>query len=100
MLITEKSNPNTLNLHEMSALEIVQTMNAEDVTISQAVQRALPEIASAVDLIMGRLEKADGCFTLEQERAVVWESWMLQNVLQLSERFRKRYKALSPEEKQ
>ena len=57
MLITEKSNPNTLNLHEMSALEIVQTMNAEDVTISQAVQRALPEIASAVDLIMGRLEK-------------------------------------------
>ena len=62
MLITEKSNPNTLNLHEMSALEIVQTMNAEDVTISQAVQRALPEIASAVDLIMGRLEKGGRLF--------------------------------------
>ncbi len=62
MLITEKSNPNTLNLHELSALEIVQTMNAEDVTISQAVQRALPEIASAVDLIMGRLEKGGRLF--------------------------------------
>lgn len=62
MLITEKSNPNTLNLHEMSALEIVQTMNAEDVTISQAVQRAIPEIASAVDLIMGRLEKGGRLF--------------------------------------
>jgi len=62
MLITEKSNPNTLNLHEMSALEIVQTMNAEDVTISQAVQRALPEIASAVDLIMERLEKGGRLF--------------------------------------
>ena len=62
MLITEKSNPNTLNLHEMSALEIVQTMNAEDVTISQAVQRALPESASAVDLIMERLEKGGRLF--------------------------------------
>ena len=62
MLITEKSNPNTLNLHEMSALEIVQTMNAEDVTISQAVQRALPEIASAVDLILERLEKGGRLF--------------------------------------
>ncbi len=62
MLITEKSNPNTLNLHEMSALEIVQTMNAEDVTISQAVQRVLPEIASAVDLIMERLEKGGRLF--------------------------------------
>jgi len=39
----------------MSALEIVTTMNAEDTTVAQAVESALPEIARAAELIARRL---------------------------------------------
>jgi N-acetylmuramic acid 6-phosphate etherase len=46
----------------MSALEIVQTMNSEDATIAKSVQQALPEIASAVELIAGRLSDGGGLF--------------------------------------
>ncbi|HIE80762.1 MAG TPA: N-acetylmuramic acid 6-phosphate etherase [Nitrospinaceae bacterium] len=59
---TEKPNSNTLHLHQMSALEIVQTMNSEDATIAQAVRGAQQEIASAVELITERLEKGGRLF--------------------------------------
>ena len=59
---TEKPNSNTLHLHQMSALEIVQTMNSEDATIAQAVREAQQEIASAVELITERLEKGGRLF--------------------------------------
>lgn len=62
MLTTEQSNPDTFNLHEMSAFDIVRKMNAEDATISNSVQKALPEIASAVELITDRLKKGGRLF--------------------------------------
>jgi N-acetylmuramic acid 6-phosphate etherase len=46
----------------MSALEIVQTMNSEDATIAKSVQQALPEIASAVEVIAGRLSDGGRLF--------------------------------------
>ena len=61
-MLTEKPNSNTLHLHQMSALEIVQTMNSEDATIAQAVREAQQEIASAVELITERLEKGGRLF--------------------------------------
>jgi N-acetylmuramic acid 6-phosphate etherase len=61
-MLTEKPNSNTLHLHQMSALEIVQTMNSEDATIAQAVRGAQQEIASAVELITERLEKGGRLF--------------------------------------
>jgi len=61
-MLTEKPNSNTLHLHKMSALEIVEIMNVEDATIAKAVRRALPEIASAVELIAERLEKGGRLF--------------------------------------
>lgn len=61
-MLTEKPNSNTLHLHQMSALEIVETMNSEDATIAQAVRGAQQEIASAVELITERLEKGGRLF--------------------------------------
>ena len=61
-MLTEKPNSNTLHLHQMSALEIVETMNSEDATIAQAVREAQQEIASAVELITERLEKGGRLF--------------------------------------
>ncbi len=61
-MLTEKPNSNTLHLHQMSALEIVETMNSEDATIAQAVRGAQQEIALAVELITERLEKGGRLF--------------------------------------
>ena len=92
-MLTEKPNSNTLHLHQMSALEIVQTMNSEDATIAQAVREAQQEIASAVELITERLRKAVACFTWELVQVGAWECWMLQNVHRLSEHCRRWFKA-------
>ena len=55
-LLTEKPNSNSLNLDQKSALEIVQLMNEEDKKVALAVETQLPNIAKAVDLIVGQLE--------------------------------------------
>lgn len=52
---TEGSNPASAALDRMSALEIAQLMNAEDARIAAAVQRELPAIARAMELIADRL---------------------------------------------
>jgi Predicted sugar phosphate isomerase len=48
-LTTEKRNPETMNLDEMSALEIVRTMNKEDLNVVKGVQEVLPQIAKAIE---------------------------------------------------
>lgn len=50
VLTTESRNMNTLELDKMSAMEIVSIMNAEDKKVPEAVQKALPQIATAVEL--------------------------------------------------
>lgn len=54
-MLTEQANPRSANLDQLSALEIVQLMNAEDATVAAAVQAALPQIATAVEAIAARL---------------------------------------------
>jgi N-acetylmuramic acid 6-phosphate etherase len=49
---TETANPRTTELDAMSTLEVLQAINAEDQTVALAVQRALPAIARAVDLVV------------------------------------------------
>lgn len=51
-LITEKPNPNTLKLDELSPLEIIQIMNAEDQKVALAVNNELPKIAQAIEIIV------------------------------------------------
>ncbi|URL02078.1 N-acetylmuramic acid 6-phosphate etherase [Avibacterium sp. 20-126] len=51
-LTTEQRNPNSMNLDELSALKIVQLMNAEDKNVPQAIEKCLPQIARAVEKIV------------------------------------------------
>lgn len=46
---TETRNINTVNLDEMSSLEIVTVMNKEDAKVPEAIAKVLPQIAATVD---------------------------------------------------
>lgn len=50
-LLTEQQNPNTLHIDECSALEIARLINEEDKKVPLAVERCLPEIAAAIELV-------------------------------------------------
>ena len=54
-LATEQANERTANLDQMSTFDIVTAMNREDQTVAQAIEKALPLIALAVDLIARKL---------------------------------------------
>ncbi len=56
-LSTEGRNQNTLNIDTASAEEIVRMINNEDKTVAFAVEKALPQIASAVEAIHAALSK-------------------------------------------
>lgn len=51
-LITEQPNPNSMNLDQMSAFEIVRLMNKEDQLVPLAIEKNLPQIATAVEKIV------------------------------------------------
>ncbi|MBA2286158.1 MAG: N-acetylmuramic acid 6-phosphate etherase [Ktedonobacteraceae bacterium] len=57
MLETEKVNPATADIDRMSPLEIVQTMNAEDASVAEAIRHELPHIARAIEEIAARLRR-------------------------------------------
>ncbi len=50
-LTTEKINPATAHIDECTTLEMLKLINDEDKKIAAAVERVLPEIARAVDVI-------------------------------------------------
>lgn len=50
-MATETRNPRTINLDEMTPLEIVTVMNQEDQGVTLAIQEVLPQIAEAVSII-------------------------------------------------
>lgn len=56
---TESQNPRSAQLDTLPTLEILRVINDEDQTVALAVQRALPEIARAVDAVVAAFE-ADG----------------------------------------
>ncbi len=51
--LTEQRNPDSFHIDRLSALEIVELMNAEDRKVPEAVAREAPAIARAVDLAEG-----------------------------------------------
>lgn len=57
MTTTEQLNPNTTNIDQLTTLEALRVMNAEDRKVAEAVERALPAIAQAVDGIAERLAR-------------------------------------------
>jgi len=54
-LTTEQRNPATAEIDRMNPLEIAQAMNAEDARVAGAVQRELPQVAAAMQVIAERL---------------------------------------------
>lgn len=50
-MMTESRNPNTMDLDQMSALEIVTAMNREDHKVPEAIQAILPQIAATVEMV-------------------------------------------------
>lgn len=54
-LVTEDRNPNTLNIDNVSTLEMIELINEEDKKVALAVGEAKESIAHAVDAIAERL---------------------------------------------
>lgn len=57
ILDTEKANPYSTGIDRMSSLEIVQAINTEDMSVAQAVQLVLPQIAQSIEEIVARLRR-------------------------------------------
>lgn len=56
-IATEQRNENTLHIDELSTLDMVRLINEEDKKVALAVEKELPNIAAAVDVIADRLAK-------------------------------------------
>ena len=54
---TEMRNPNSMNLDKMDALGIATCMNNEDKLVPIAVEKALPEIAKTIDMVVDTFKK-------------------------------------------
>ncbi|MDD4693859.1 MAG: N-acetylmuramic acid 6-phosphate etherase [Firmicutes bacterium] len=61
-LVTETQNQKTIDLDTYSSLEIVRAMNEEDKTVAFAVEKEVPNIARAVDLIVASFKKGGRLF--------------------------------------
>lgn len=51
LIITEKTNPNTLNIDVASSLEIARMINEEDKKVAEKISENLTSIANAIDII-------------------------------------------------
>jgi N-acetylmuramic acid 6-phosphate etherase len=57
VLITEERNPRTADMDLLDTLDLVKRIQAEDFSVPEAVQKSIPEIAAAVDLIVKQMKK-------------------------------------------
>jgi N-acetylmuramic acid 6-phosphate etherase len=55
--LTESINPRTAGLDQLSTLEMLRRINAEDTRVPRAVARALPQIAEAVERVTERMRQ-------------------------------------------
>ena len=60
--VTEQENPRTREIGRLPTVEVVRLMNEEDARVAEAVGRALPEVARAVDGVVARLENGGRLF--------------------------------------
>lgn len=56
-LDTEKQNENTMNLDQMSIHEALTVMNSEDKKVAEAIEKVIPEIEKAVEVIIQQFNK-------------------------------------------
>ncbi len=62
MIITEKSNPNTINIDTASSFEIAQMINNEDLKVAQKISEKLEDISKAIDIISENFLKGGRLF--------------------------------------
>ena len=63
-ITTERRNPLSAHIDELPTLEMVKIVNGEDQKVALAVEKILPEIARAVDIITDRLARGGRLFYL------------------------------------
>ena len=63
-LLTESRNPDTLDIDQLSTLDIVTKINLQDQRVPLAVSKVLPEVAQAVDWIVAALNGGGRLFYL------------------------------------
>ena len=63
-ITTERRNPLSAHIDELPTLEMVKIVNGEDQKVALAVEKILPEIARAVDIITDRLAQGGRLFYL------------------------------------
>ncbi len=51
IILTEKRNPNSLNIDMLSSKEIVEIINSEDEQVAKSIKKEINQIAEAVDII-------------------------------------------------
>lgn len=56
-MVTEQQNPESMDIDTKSTLEIVRIINEQDKTIAHAVERVLPQIAEAIELVVAALNQ-------------------------------------------
>jgi len=56
-IATEAQNHNTLDIDLLDSLSVVQKINTEDKKVALAVEKTLPQVAQAVDLIVSAFSK-------------------------------------------
>lgn len=63
-MMTETRNPDTMDLDQMSALQIVTAMNREDRRVPEAIEAVLPQIAATVEAAEAAFRKGGRLFYL------------------------------------
>ncbi|MCF7805645.1 MAG: N-acetylmuramic acid 6-phosphate etherase [Candidatus Marinimicrobia bacterium] len=61
-LVTEQSNPRTHNIDTLSTEEILRQINEEDKGVPEAVEKVIPEITRAVEIVTKRLRNGGRLF--------------------------------------
>ncbi|MDE6107411.1 MAG: N-acetylmuramic acid 6-phosphate etherase [Oscillospiraceae bacterium] len=61
-MTTERRNSATMNLDTMTALEIATVMNQEDRNVPLAIEKALPQIAQAIEAVEAAFQKGGRLF--------------------------------------
>jgi N-acetylmuramic acid 6-phosphate etherase len=61
-LLTEQNNPNSINLDQLSSVEIVELFNREDAQTLTAIYKARNDIAQAIDLTSEALKQGGRLF--------------------------------------
>ena len=65
-LVTEQRNPRTEHIDEVPTEELCRLINQEDQTVPIAVEKELPQIAKAIDVIAAQIEVGGRLFLLRR----------------------------------